>query len=111
MKIDYNDLSLEQVLNITDKYNLYNEELKKYNIDLSKYKDSLIGGKADNLNINDILEFDLNQIIKGIQIESEHSQDPYIRLTITLDHLVEFSDYYTRLTKMEEEAKSELKNK
>ena len=44
----------------------------------------------------------------GIEIEREHTDDESIARQIALDHLAEFPDYYTRLQKMEKEAKSEI---
>lgn len=61
----------------------------------------------------DIIEFD--EFIAGLLVELEHgSHDPETNVTdndlektakIALAHLKEFGDYYTRLEKMEEEAK------
>jgi len=41
----------------------------------------------------------------GIKVEMEHTTNPVIARTIAKDHLDEYPDYYTRLTKMEREAK------
>jgi len=43
----------------------------------------------------------------GIGIEMEHTNDKKIAKRITLDHLAEFPDYYTRLIKMETEAEQQ----
>jgi hypothetical protein len=40
----------------------------------------------------------------GIKVEMEHTTDPLIAKRISLDHLSEIPDYYTRLAKMEKEA-------
>jgi hypothetical protein len=53
-------------------------------------------------------DFDSEQIRMGIEVEYEHTKNPIISKRITLDHLTEFPDYYTRLKKMEDEAKEEL---
>lgn len=52
-------------------------------------------------------DFDPNELAMGIEIEKEHSDDPVIRKAIAKDHLSEpgMEDYYTRLKKMEKEAK------
>jgi hypothetical protein len=50
-------------------------------------------------------EYDDKQIEMGIEIEMEHTNNPKIAKKIAMDHLSEISDYYTRLSKMEEEAK------
>lgn len=59
-------------------------------------------------------KFDVEQFRMGLDVELEHGLvDPHINVTnddplmtgkIALAHLNEFSDYYTRLDKMEEEA-------
>jgi hypothetical protein len=64
-------------------------------------------------------KFDIEQFTKGMNVELEHgSQDPKTNVTnddplitgkIALAHLNEFSDYYTRLDKLEEEAKKARK--
>ena len=60
-------------------------------------------------------KFDVEQFRKGMNVELEHgSHDPKTNVTnddpvttgkIALAHLNEFPDYYTRLDKLEEEAK------
>jgi hypothetical protein len=59
--------------------------------------------------------FDVEQYLKGLHVELEHgTQDLATNVTdddelvtgkIALAHLNEFPDYYTRLERMEEEAK------
>ena len=59
-------------------------------------------------------KFDVEQYRMGLDVELEHglvdphtnvtNDDPTITGKITLAHLNEFSDYYTRLDKMEKEA-------
>ncbi|MCY6372038.1 DUF5661 family protein [Clostridium ganghwense] len=61
-------------------------------------------------------KFDLEQFRMGLDTELEHGRkyfptnvtedDPIITGKIALAHLREFPDYYTRLTKLEEEAKA-----
>jgi hypothetical protein len=68
----------------------------------------LVGGLGDNLTVDDLLyKFDINQILKGIQVEYEHTNDINLSLEIVMDHLCEISDYYDRLEKMEQEANSQ----
>ena len=65
----------------------------------------------------DWTKFDVEQYRMGLNVELEHgSQDPITNVTnddpmttgkIALAHLNEFSDYYTRLKKMEAEAEAE----
>ena len=45
----------------------------------------------------------------GRQIEHEHTDSDDVALMIVKDHLCEIPDYYTRLKKMESEAKNEKK--
>ena len=59
--------------------------------------------------------FDVDQFQRGMNVELEHGlhdlltnvtdDDPHVTAKIALAHLNEFSDYYTRLERMEEEAK------
>jgi Protein of unknown function (DUF5661) len=59
--------------------------------------------------------FDVEQFRMGMNVELEHGlhdlmtnvtdSDPLVTGKIALAHLEEFSDYYTRLERMEEEAK------
>ena len=70
------------------------------------------GGKSDKLTIKQIADKfgksvdDIKaQIKKGIRVELEHTSDKEKAIEISMDHLSEFPDYYTRLTKMEKDAK------
>jgi hypothetical protein len=61
--------------------------------------------------------FDIEQFRSGMDVELEHGlhdpstnvtdDDPMVTGKIALAHLNEFPDYYTRLERMEEEAKRE----
>jgi hypothetical protein len=61
--------------------------------------------------------FDVEQLRIGMIVELEHGlhdpltnvsdDDPHVTAKIALAHLNEFPDYYTRLERMEEEAKHE----
>ena len=63
-------------------------------------------------------KFDVGQFRMGLDVELEHglidphtnvtNDDPIMTGKITLAHLNEFSDYYARLYKMEEEAEKGL---
>lgn len=79
-------------------------------------EENLEGGKADNLKLTDIAKkhkISLDKLKKemyiGIKVELEHTTEKDVAIEITLDHLFEFPDYYTRLLDMEAEAKKELK--
>lgn len=41
------------------------------------------------------------QLLKGIKVEQEHTEDVPLAKEIALDHLNEFPDYYDRLEKAE----------
>jgi hypothetical protein len=49
-------------------------------------------------------KFDKQQLKKGIEVEQEHTDDPYLAKVIAKDHLMEIPDYYTRLGKLEKQA-------
>ena len=50
----------------------------------------------------------MKQLKIGIPIEHEHTKDNDLATDIALQHLGEFPDYYSRLTKMETSAKKSL---
>lgn len=52
-------------------------------------------------------DVDPEQLKMGIEVEYEHTNDEAVAKKIALDHLAEIKDYYTRLKKMEDEAKAE----
>ena len=62
-----------------------------------------------------VAPFDVEQFRNGMNVELEHGlddlvtnvtdDDPHITAKIALAHLNEFADYYTRLERLEEEAK------
>jgi len=54
-------------------------------------------------------EFDSKEVEMGKKVELEHTNNPIIALRITLDHLTEIPDYYTRLAQMEIEGKKAMK--
>ena len=67
----------------------------------------------------DAAPFDVDQFRRGLEVELEHGlhdpatnvtdDDPVLTGKIALAHLNEFADYYTRLERMEEEARRDLK--
>jgi len=66
----------------------------------------------------DSAPFDVHELRRGMNVELEHGlrdpatnvtdDDPETTAKIALAHLNEFPDYYTRLERMEEEAKREF---
>lgn len=64
---------------------------------------SILGtGEAKKKKITE-KDVDKKELEKGIKVEMEHTKNKAIAKRITLDHLAELPDYYTRLTKMEGE--------
>lgn len=100
----------------------FDEKIEKSKINKDKIKDFLKevlkeknknneikGGKADNMSIEDIakkhkvsIEKIKAQIIMGIKIEMEHTNDPKKAIEISMDHLTESPEYYTKLKEMEQ---------
>jgi len=70
--------------------------------------DVLDGGLGDEKMPTD---FNPDEVLKGIEVEMEHTDNPKIALDIALDHLTEIPDYYTRLNAMETDAETNLTNK
>lgn len=65
---------------------------------------SIVGhGKAKEKNFTE-KDADKNELKMGIRVEMEHTNNKTIAKRISLDHLAEIPDYYTRLKKMESEA-------
>lgn len=52
-------------------------------------------------------EFNKKELALGIRVEYEHCNSKVISKLIAKDHLVEVPDYYSRLIKMEKEAKKD----
>lgn len=61
----------------------------------------LEGGLADGEKPS---KYNQGQLRKGIDVEFEHTNDRNVAREISMDHLEEIPDYYTRLHKMEQEA-------
>lgn len=51
----------------------------------------------------DLTKYDLEEFRMGLEVEQEHTAREADYVKITLDHLRELPDYYTRLEKMESE--------
>jgi hypothetical protein len=75
-----------------------NEQLKSY-----KTVEQI--AKKHRMNVSDIQK----QLDMGAPIEHEHTNNQKLAVEIALQHLEEIPDYYTRLKKMEADAKSEHK--
>lgn len=78
-------------------------------LDKPKKENEIKGGKADNLSITDIakkhkvsVDKIKSQLIMGVKVEMEHTNDPKKALEIAMDHLTESPEYYTKLKEMEQ---------
>lgn len=71
---------------------------------MAKHKDRLKGGLADKKQPKN---FNQKELKRGIEVEREHTTDASIAKEIAMDHLSEDTQYYRRLSKMENGAKSE----
>jgi len=76
-------------------------DIKKKHED-EKIKGGLADGKPDS-------KYNKKQIKDGTKVEYEHTNDKETAKEIAKDHLEEIPDYYTRLDKMEKEAKKKKK--
>ena len=56
-----------------------------------------------------IADMSKSELDMGIKVEMEHTSNKELSKKIALDHLAEIPDYYTRLAKMEADAKAEGK--
>lgn len=73
---------------------------------IAKEYNKLPGGRGEGKHPSD---FPKDQVEKGIEIEYEHGPDKDQATEIALDHLSEFSNYYTGLDEMEKKLKKEKK--
>ena len=64
-------------------------------------RDRLPGGLGDGLGRGDV---DPAQLRMGIEVELQHTGDRRLAEQISLDHLAEYPDYYTRLARMQAQA-------
>lgn len=97
----------EQVHDLAEELDMEPDKLEEQIYDmLSQFvvsdDDKIPGGLADDKSVDD---FPKDQIEKGIEVELEHTDDPEIAREISMDHLTESDDYYSRLDGMESEMK------
>ncbi len=62
------------------------------------YMDRLKGGLGDKKKPS---AFPIQQVLKGMAVEMEHTKDPLQALEIVVDHLSEDEVYYSKLEKIE----------
>ena len=85
------------------------EERRRFNESINEGEDNIPGGLAKGMTLNDIAEKHgvsvdmlIGEFKKGIQTEMEHTTDREMAKEITLDHLFEDPQYYTKLSSVEE---------
>ena len=86
-----------------NKFNFYRKTiLDKYKIDIKDLSmNEIDGGLAKNMKIWEITTIPLKEIIKGINVQFEHTPDASKAIEIALDHLYgEDKFYYTHLAQM-----------
>jgi hypothetical protein len=119
--VDKNKHSFNKVLYL---FNKLRSDLNLQPVGL--LRDELIkGGLADKLNILDIVKKHyknteinkdsikdiLNQLILGVDVEMEHTDNPQMAYEIAMDHLYELPDYYSKLSTIEEKFASKAQAK
>jgi len=71
---------------------------EKFEIDIDDFKATMEGSTVKK---EDIAKYPLSDLIKGIEVEVEHTSDKMVALEVALTHLNEAENYYTELKKME----------
>ena len=70
----------------------------------TKFVNFMSGGKAAEAGITEE-DVDPEELKRGIAVEMEHTDDEGIARKVALDHISEFSDYYSALDEMEKKLK------
>lgn len=99
MHIDSGNMILFKSAKIESK-NMNDKEM------IEVFKKFADNGRANEKKITE-KDVDPKELEAGIAVEMEHTTDKETAQRISLDHLAELKDYYTRLKKMEEEGKKE----
>lgn len=89
----YSELAKRYPTMVKDKKFVSNLVLKE---ETRKFKDRIKGGMADDKLPSD---FDQDQLIKGIKVEMEHTDNMLTAKEIAMDHLTEDPRYYDKLAK------------
>jgi hypothetical protein len=66
----------------------------------TKFVNFMSGGKAAEAGITEE-DVDPEELKRGVAVEMEHTDDEGIARKVALDHISEFSDYYSALDEME----------
>jgi len=102
---DYTSGQVRQDQKGDGKFEGYRAAIKhSYQIDIASFKDKIPGGMADG---KPITNYDLGQLLEGIKAERDHTGDNLLALELAMDHLEHIADYYTHLTRMENQCASE----
>ena len=90
----------------------FRDAMIRYPKTMNENTNKLKGGLSDKMSKQDIankFNITLQKVDKelkmGTKVEMEHADSKSLAKEIAMDHLVEIPDYYTRLLKMEKEAK------
>ena len=90
----------EKKVDTDKKFTEYQAAIKdKFDFDIADFKDETPDGRNKLIDPKQIVKFDLEQILLGIETELEHTKDLMMALSITLDHLSETGQYYSKLIK------------
>lgn len=65
---------------------------------MSRYKERIPGGTARHMRPSD---FDEDELLRGTQVEMEHTRNREVAREIAMDHLAERPDYYDLLERLE----------
>jgi hypothetical protein len=80
-------------------YNIHKVETLIYTF-ATKYINFLLDGRANKEGFRES-DADSKELAMGIVVEQEHTPDKDVAKRISMDHLSELKNYYTRLKKME----------
>jgi 8-oxo-dGTP pyrophosphatase MutT (NUDIX family) len=113
--VQFIDLIVKDKDSINDSIKRISKEINELHInnELEKsQKDTIPGGKADHLTLEQIAKkhkIDIEDLVKeykmGLKVEREHTDSEEKAGEIAKDHLTEMADYYTKLAKMESGSK------
>lgn len=101
---------LKQLTKDADFENIFQGIMRFAGLDAAKFSAEEAKDIGERAGV-DFGEVDFNEFRLGLEVELEHADltdgDPNMTAKIALAHLKEIPDYYTRLTKMENDAKTE----
>lgn len=95
INLDFSNLSSDELETMMSDYEASLHENIETEVSqtphLDNFQDQIDGGLADNKMPK---EFNKEQLIKGLKVEMEHTDNPLIALEIAMDHLSEDDTYY-----------------